>query len=46
MRGSEKISPSKFIKSKYIKEATLELMLWGGFFVQHLCNTVEISMFY
>lgn len=32
MRGSEKINPSKFIKSKYIKEATLELMLWGGFF--------------
>jgi hypothetical protein len=27
MRGSEKINPSKFIK-----EATLELMLWGGFF--------------
>ena len=28
MRGSEKINPSKFIK-----EATLELTLWGGFFV-------------
>lgn len=26
MRGSEKINPSKFIKSKYIKEATLDVL--------------------
>ena len=32
MRGSEKINPSKSINSKFIKEATLELTLWGGFF--------------
>ncbi|WFD53141.1 YcdH [Lactobacillus phage S193] len=33
--------------SKYIKEATLEINFSGvAFFVQHLCNTVKISMFY
>ena len=44
MRGSEKINPSKFINSKCIKKATLELTLWGGFFVFMLILAIFISL--
>lgn len=44
MRGSEKINPSKFIKSKFIKEATLELTLWGGFFAFMLILAILFSL--
>ena len=40
MRGSEKINPSKFIKSKYIKETTLDV-LSGVAFLCNICATLS-----
>ena len=42
MKGSEKINPSKFIKSKYIKEATLDVLSGVAFFV--LCYNVVMRV--